>query len=77
VIAGSEQLVAGRRMERALSDFVNACCIYIGNEQRQLRPDNMLIALLSDAVRLAREKHDSLAAVDKYFPGALTERDSI
>lgn len=64
----SEKLVAGRRMERPLPDFVNACCIYIGNEQQQLRPDNALIALLSDAVRLAREKQDSLAMVEKYFP---------
>ena len=48
-------IVAGDRMERNLGDFLCACEVSIIEEQEKLAPDNALIALLCDAVRLARE----------------------
>ncbi len=45
-------------MARPLGDAVLACCVYIDIEQRQPTPDNTLIALLCDFVRLAREAED-------------------
>ncbi len=53
-----EELVEGRLMCRSLGDFVRACCVHIEIEQRQLTPENALIATLCDAVRLAREVED-------------------
>lgn len=47
--------VAGR-MERTLADFERACLVHLENEQRRPNPDNALIAVLCDAVRLTREQ---------------------
>lgn len=49
------ELVAGNVMERSLHEFVRDCCMHIQIEQRQPTPDTVLISVLSDAVRLARE----------------------
>lgn len=46
-------------MEMSLHDFVRGCCAYIQNQQAQRSPDNTLVELLSEGVRLARE-HDKL-----------------
>jgi hypothetical protein len=48
-------LVGTGPMQRSLADFEIACGVYIDNQQQQVSPDNALIALLCDAVRLARE----------------------
>ncbi len=45
-------------MELSLGNFVTAACFHIEMEKRQLTPDNTLIAVLCDAVRLAREVED-------------------
>ena len=50
-----EQLVAGRYMNRTLWGFMDACGVAIEEEQRKLAPETHLIALLCDAIRLARE----------------------
>lgn len=50
--------VGGRRLLRSLADFERACKVHIAEEQDKLNPDNALIALLCDAVRLAREQED-------------------
>ena len=55
----AEVQVAGRRMLRALSVFERDCLQMIASEQEKLAPDNALIALLCDGVRLAREHTDS------------------
>lgn len=47
-------LVTGN-MERSLADFERACLTHIEEEQAKPNPDNATIALLCDAVRLARE----------------------
>jgi hypothetical protein len=54
-VKSDRELVAGDIMERSLDDFVRALCAYIQNEQMQRSPDNTLISLLGDGVRLARE----------------------
>lgn len=47
--------IDGTYMDRSLNDFAHACEVYIEVEQAKLAPDNALIALLADAVRLTRE----------------------
>ncbi len=42
-------------MERSIADFVRACEVLIADEQDKPLPDNGLIAVLCDAVRLTRE----------------------
>lgn len=51
-------LVVGKYMDRSLGDFRRACETRIAWEQCQHAPDTALIALLCDAVRLAREAAD-------------------
>ena len=50
--------VGGRRMNRSNEDFERACLVLIGEEQRGLNPNNALIAVLCDSVRLSREACD-------------------
>ena len=57
-IRSDAELVDGRIMYRSLPDFRRACCVYIETEQHQVSPDNTLLALLCDAVRLSRETED-------------------
>jgi len=40
---------------RTYADFERSCLVHIDEEQRRANPDNALIALLCDAVRLTRE----------------------
>jgi hypothetical protein len=42
-------------MEGSNADFERRCLVYLAEEQDKLSPDNGLIALLCDGVRLARE----------------------
>ena len=62
-IKSDRELVEGNIMERSLHDFVRGCCVYIQNQQAQPAPDNTLISLLCDAVRLARESEDHLRRI--------------
>lgn len=50
--------VAGRVLTVPIQTFVNRCLVHIEEEQRRANPDNALIAVLCDAVRLAREYVD-------------------
>ena len=47
--------VDGVYMDRSLNDFTRLCLMYLEEEQAGPVPDTHLIALLCDAVRLARE----------------------
>ncbi len=50
--------VAGRIMDRSIGMFEQACLVQLEGEQAKIRPDNHLIAILCDAVRLGREYSD-------------------
>jgi hypothetical protein len=52
--------VAGRSLTRSLYDFQRACLVTLAEEQAKPLPDNALVALLCDAVRLSREQADFL-----------------
>lgn len=54
-------LVAGDVMTRPIYEFVRACEHLLADEQQKANPDNALIAVLCDAVRLSRE-HVTLAS---------------
>lgn len=43
------------RLEGSINNFISRCETTIESEQGKGEPDNALIALLCDAVRLARE----------------------
>ena len=58
--------VGGRRMLRAHDEFERACKIHLMDEQEKISPDNSLVALLCDAVRLSREFCD-YATVSKFI----------
>ena len=53
-------LVEGRRLDYTNALFEHRCLIHLDYEQRKIAPDNGLIALLCDAVRLVREYNDSM-----------------
>lgn len=72
--------VAGESMERTLADFERACLAHLEGAQEELNPDNALIALLCDAVRLKREytacvRADQLTALSAENARLITERD--
>jgi hypothetical protein len=52
---GARHVVGGEFMERTLADFERACEVHIEEEQARPLPNNALIAVLCDAVRLSRE----------------------
>ena len=54
VMVGLPQ-VGGEVMSGSLVEFERRCRLYLEVEQSKLSPDNCLIALLCDAVRLSRE----------------------
>lgn len=54
-----ERVVAGRRMKRSIADFVRSCEVEIERIARAAAGDTAVLALLCDAVRLAREYVDS------------------
>ncbi len=62
-LKSDRELVVGDIMERSLHDFVRGLCVYIQNEQMQPSPDNTLISLLCDGVRLAREANTHLRQI--------------
>ena len=52
--------VGGRRMDCTNAMFEQRCLVCLRNEQEKTSPDNGLIALICDAVRLVREYNDSM-----------------
>jgi hypothetical protein len=54
IAAPSAVAVAGP-LARSLADFERSCLVHIEEEQQRPNPDNSLIAVLCDAVRLTRE----------------------
>jgi hypothetical protein len=60
----ADNIVAGRRMSASLSDHVMRCEALILEEQERPNPDNALIAVLCDSVRLARERADRAAVLN-------------
>lgn len=59
MVSFDESVIAGVYMERSLGNFIRACEVYVQEESQKLSPDSHLIALLCDAVRLAREMTNS------------------
>lgn len=55
--------VAGDTITRTLAGFQQACAVHLVDEQAKPLPDNSLIALLADAVRLSRECSSHAAAL--------------
>ena len=39
----------------SISELIRRCEVHLGEQQRQVRPDNALVATLCEAVRMARE----------------------
>jgi hypothetical protein len=62
----SEKVVVGTKMERALDEFVQACEVHIEDEQSKILPDNSLISILCDSVRLARKFDAVIIERNKY-----------
>jgi hypothetical protein len=52
--------VGGRRIERTIADLERAALVCLAEEQEKPNPDNALIAVLCDTVRLGREYADSM-----------------
>jgi hypothetical protein len=50
--------IAGRVMLRSIANFTQRCETLIRDEQKKILPDNMIIDVLCDAVRLCREMED-------------------
>lgn len=55
-------LVGGRRLESTIAEFENRCLVAMYEEQIKPLPNNALIALYCEAVRLAREYVDAMKA---------------
>lgn len=58
--------VAGR-MECSNAEFERRCLICLAEEQDNLMPDNALIAVLCDGVRLARKYSTAMNGQNKQF----------
>ena len=65
--------VAGR-LDRTIADFERACLVHLAEEQARPNPDNALIAVLCDAVRLARESGPPLITL---APDILAEIEQV
>tara|TARA_R110000851_G_scaffold317849_2_gene481497 strand:- start:215 stop:535 length:321 start_codon:yes stop_codon:yes gene_type:complete len=52
--------VAGR-MEGSNAGYERRCRVYLQQEQRKMNPDNALVALFSDGVRIAREYSEMMS----------------
>ena len=50
-----ENIVGGRRLQITIHDFVSKCERVLLDEQRKGSPDNNIISVCCDGVRLARE----------------------
>ena len=52
--------VAGRRLDISHAEFERRCRFMLKLEQEKIAPDTAVIAVLCDAVRLAREYTDTM-----------------
>lgn len=52
--------VGGRRIATSNAEFERKCLVMLGEEQKKLSPDNALIDLLCESVRIAREYSDAM-----------------
>jgi hypothetical protein len=52
--------IAGRSLGCSLNEFERRCKVWLATEQEKPLPDNALVALLCDAVRLGREYGDTM-----------------
>lgn len=52
--------VGGRSLNRPIADLERACLVLLAEEQRTISPNNALIAVLCDTVRLGREYSDAM-----------------
>lgn len=57
----ADSLVAGRILNRTINDFIASCAAQIAQCCAEPAPDNALVSLLCDAVRLAREYGDAMS----------------
>ena len=69
--------VGGRRVETSLADLEYRARVHLQAEQGKPSPDNALIALLCDTVRLCREQADLMAchprSVEELLERLITE----
>jgi len=56
-------VVAGRRMLMSHAHFERSCILALRDEQEKVAPDNNLINLLCEAVRLSREACDEVRII--------------
>jgi hypothetical protein len=72
--------VTGGRMDRTIADFRRACRVLLMEEQEQANPNNALVTILCDAVRLSREYiHDlrASAVAPSDLEALLAEREGM
>ena len=69
--------VGGRTYDGTLNWFEHRCRVYIEAEQKKVAPDNGLIAVLCDAVRVAREYADNRRAEPPHPPAEGVAQDSL
>lgn len=61
--------VGGRRLGRTINSYKRAILVLLAEEQMKLSPNNALIAVLCDSIRLAREYVDHLGRVEEIMKG--------
>ena len=57
--------IGGRRLEDTIANFEHRAKLCLQTEQERPNPDNALVAVLCDAVRLAREYADSAQGIEQ------------
>ena len=60
-------LITGR-LTCSIEDFSNRCEVLIEEEQNKLSPDNALIAVLCDAIRLGRREYVEYVQSSNHIP---------
>lgn len=68
--------VGGDVMLSSLDNFEHRCKVHLADEQRKIAPDNSLIALICDAVRLCREHGKRGYAITDYERQAMSTQES-
>jgi hypothetical protein len=57
----SDDATVAGRFDRSIADFIRACSVHLVEQQESIAPNNALIAVLCDSIRLAREHLAALA----------------
>jgi len=65
--------VGGRHMEQTIQEHERRCLVFLAEEQRKPSPDNALVALLCDSVRMGREYCDAVGAAAEHERMSLDE----